>query len=800
MTGLLQDLRCALRQMRKSPGFTAAAVITLALGIGANTAIFSVVNSVLIKPLPYPDPQRLVQIFETLPGSNRNSVSGGAFKDWREQSSKFTHLAVYEETRLNLTGSGTPERLSGLMVSSEFLSVLGVTPTAGRDFAAGEDAVGGNNRVIVLTSQLWQGHFGGDPGVVGRSVSLDQIPYTIIGVLPPFALLQDDATFLVPDVIDAAGTNWDRSGHWRQVIGRLLPGVTVSQAQAELRGIKQRLTADYPSFKKDWSVAVVPMQEVYTGDTRPILLMLLGTVALVLLIACANVSNLMLARGNARSREMAIRTALGAHSWRLVRQMLVESFLLAVLGCAVGLGLAVFGIRLLTSVFVGQLPHVLRPELDINVLLFSIAVAGGCGLLVGILPAWRTSKTNLNCALKEAERGSASGGKRRSQSFLVASEFAFTLMLLVGAGLLLRSFVVLLETNPGFNPKQTLAFDLSFPAVKYPRAEDRFRLIENLNTRVAALPGVEFEGATSALPFGDGGDTEFASRADKPPRTDYLVSCNFVSGDYLGAMGMPLLRGRAINESDNHTNGLRVLVVDETIARDLYPDVDPIGQHLRLMGDTWEIVGIVAPVRQFLLDSKPLPTVYGPQAFAGQISPTTASIIIRTTQPSLTLVEEVRKAVLDADPDQPIANVRTLEEAVHKSLAPRRTTLALLSLFAAVAISLACIGIYGVVSYTIGQRARELSIRAALGAQRGDIMRLVLAGGMKPSIIGMVAGLAGALGLSRFLAGQLFEVKANDPMVFLASACMLALVAVLSVYLPARRAARVNPTVALRYE
>jgi predicted permease len=802
MSGLGQDLRYALRQLRRSPGFAAIAVITLALGIGANTAIFSVVNSVLIKPLPYPDPQRLVQIFETLPGSNRNSVSGGAFKDWREQSSTFAHLAVYEETRLNLTGSGTPERLSGLMVSSEFLSVLGITPAVGRDFAAGEDAVGGNNRVIVLTNQLWQGHFGGDPSVVGRSVSLDQIPYTIIGVLPPNALPQDEPTFLVPDVIDAAGTNWDRSGHWRQVIGRLLPGITAPQAEAELRGIRQRLASDYPSFKKNWSVAVVPMQEVYTGDTRPVLLMLLGTVALVLLIACANVSNLMLARGNARSREMAIRTALGAHSWRLVRQMLVESFLLAGVGCAVGLGFAVFGIQLLTSVFVGQLPHVVRPELDVNVLLFSIAVAGGCGLLVGILPAWRTSNTNLNCTLKETERGSASGGKRRAQSFLVASEFAFTLMLLVGAGLLLRSFVVLLETNPGFNPKQTLAIDLSFPEVKYPKAEDRFRFIENLNARVAALPGVESEGATSALPLGDGGDTEFASRADEALRTDYLASCNFVSGDYLGAMGMPLLRGRAINESDNHTKGSRVLVVDETVARDLYPDpnVDPIGQYLRLKGDTWEIVGIVAPVRQFWLDRKPLPTVYGPQSFAGQLSPTTASIIIRTRQSSLALLDAVRKTVLDADPDQPIANVRTLEEAVHKSLGPRRTTLALLSLFAAVAISLACIGIYGVVSYAIGQRARELSIRAALGAQRGDILRLVLAGGMKPSIIGMVAGLAAAFGLARFLAGQLFEVKAHDPMVFLASASMLALVAVLSVYVPARRAARVDPMVALRYE
>jgi predicted permease len=796
MSGLLQDLRNAVRQLHRKPGVAAIAVITLALGIGANTAIFSVVNSVLIKPLPYRDPQQLVQIFEMAPSFDRNAVSGGAFKDWHQQSSKFVHLAVYEETRLNLTGVGTPERLSGLMVSSEFLSVLGVTPALGRDLTSGEDAAGGNNRVIVLTHQLWQSRFGGDAGVVGRTVSLDQIPYTIIGVLPRDALLQDDAGFLLPDVIDAAGVNWDRAGHWRQVIGRVLPGVNASEAQAELRGIKQRLAAEYPSFKKEWSVAVVPMQEVYAGDTRPVLVMLLGTVALVLLIACANVSNLLLARGNARCREMAIRTVLGAHSWRIVRQMLVESFLLAGLGCAVGLLLAVFGMKLLTSVFVGQLPHVLRPELDISVLVFSVGAACGCGLLVGILPAWRTSKADLNHALKEAERGSASGSKRRSQSFLVAAQVAFTLMLLVGTGLFLRSFVLLLETNPGFNPKQTLAFDLSFPDAKYPKGEDRLRFIKDLNARVAVLPGVESVGATSALPLSDDGLTDFAGRADKPPRTDYLVACNFVSGDYLAAMGMPLLRGRTIDDSDNHAKASRVLVVDETVARDLYPDQDPIGQHLRLLGESWEIVGIVAPVRQFWLDRDPRPTVYAPLFY----SPTSASMIIRTAQPSLVLAETVRRTVLEADPDQPIANVRTLEQAVHKSLATRRTTLDLLSLFATVAISLACLGIYGVVSHAIGQRARELGIRAALGAQRRDIIRLVWVGGMKPSIIGIVVGLATALALARFLESQLFEVKAQDPLVFMSSVCMLALVAALSVYFPARRAAKVDPMAALRCE
>jgi putative ABC transport system permease protein len=369
-------------------------------------------------------------------------------------------------------------------------------------------------------------------------------------------------------------------------------------------------------------------------------------------------------------------------------------------------------------------------------------------------------------------------------------------MLLIGVGLFLRSFVLLLETNPGFNPKQTLAFDLSFPDAKYPKGEDRLRFIKDLNARVAALPGIESVGATSALPLSNDGRTEFAGRADKPPRMDYLVACNFVSGDYFSAMGMPLLRGRAISESDNHAKASRVLVVDEIVARDLYPDEDPIGQHLSFLDESWKIVGIVAPVRQFSLDRDPRPTVYGAQSY----SPMSTSMIVRTAQPPLALVNTVRKAILEADPDQPIANVRTLEQAVHTSLAPRRTTLVLLGLFATAAISLASIGIYGVMSYAIGQRTRELCIRTALGAQRRDIIRLVLIGGIKPSIMGILVGLAAALALARFLESQLFEVKAYDPLVFIASVCLLGIVAALSVYFPARRATKVDPMVALRYE
>ena len=796
MTTFINDIKYSVRQLTKTPGFTIVAVLTLALGIGANTAIFSMIHSVLIKSLPYPDSEQLVQIFEAFPNYDRNSVSGGAFKDWYEHNTKFTHLAVYESTERNLTGDGLPQRVSGLMASSEFLPVLGIEPIIGRGFVPGEDAVGGNNHVMVLTHRFWQSRYGSDPDIVGRNVLLDQVPYTIVGVLGPAALLQDDALYLIPDVIDGPGTFWGRAGHWRNVIGRMPSGVTVSEAEAELCGIKQSLNAEYPEFKRECGVNVESLQEVYTGNTRPTLFVLLGTVALVLLIACANVSNLLLARGNDRSREMAIRAAIGAPAWQIIRQMLVESLFMALTGCAVGLFLAIWGIKLLSGMIAGMVPQMLYPKLDIGVLVYSIGVACVCGVLFGILPAWRASKPDLNNNLKETERGATSGSKRRSQSLMVVTEFAFTVVLLVGAGLFLRSFIRLIETDPGFNPEHTLAFDLSFPDAKYPEGEDRFRFIKTLNERIAALPGVESVASTSSLPFSLRGRTEQVSRADKPPRTDYVVACDWVSGHYFMTTGIPLMRGRPITEADNREGTPRVMVIDETIVQDLYPNEDPIGQQVRFLGESYEVVGIAVPVRQYFMDYAPRPQVYVPQFY----NPGATSIVLRTALPPLGLTETVRRIILEVDPDQPMANIRTLEGDIYESLGIKRAILMLVSFFAIVAVSLACIGIYGVMSYSVGQRARELCIRFALGAQRRDITRLVLKSGIKLSVTGIVVGLVIALAMSRLLANLLYEVKTYDPIVFLGSVVLLTMVAVLSIYIPAYRAARIGPMEALRYE
>jgi predicted permease len=602
----------------------------------------------------------LVDVWETVPGGGRNSVSGGAFKDWREHSSTFDQIALFKNVQLNLTGSGTPEHVSGMWVSAEYLEVLGVRPLLGRGFASGEDARGGDNGVVVLAHPFWQRRYGGDPGIIGRSITLNQSSYTVIGVLPAGALLQDDAMFLVPFVmdVDTDTVKWDRGYHCCGAIGRVNPDVSAAEAQSELRGLKQRLEAEYPAWKKDWSVDVVPLRQGLTGDIRPTLVILLGTVGLVLLIACANVSNLLLARGNARAREMAIRAALGASSIRLVRQLLVESLLLAFAGCALGLLLATFAIGVLPTMLAGMLPRMLHPSLDLTVTVFSILVSGGCGILFGLLPAVRASRPDVNHMLKETDRGVQSASRRRSQSTLIVAEFAFTLVLLIGAGLFLRSFVRLLSVDPGFNPRQTLAFDLSLSKSKYPTAEAQQRFLNELTERIEALPGVDSAGAATTLPLSNRGRGSAVRRADLPEPRDYGVQDDFVSGDYFSALQIPLLRGRLITAADNLPTAAPVLVIDAKVARELFPDENPIGKTVTYGPLSWEIVGVVASIRHSGLNEEPRSRVFGPRA---HFPYPTAAMVVRSGLPPSNLLETLRKTVLDADPDQPIANVRTLE-------------------------------------------------------------------------------------------------------------------------------------------
>lgn len=796
---LLQDLRIGARMLWKRPGFSLIAVLTLALGIGANTAIFSLVNSALIKSLPYPNVERVMNIWEAPARGGRGSVSAGIYKDWRTQSRQFSHIALVKELRLNLTGGGEPEHLSGLQVTTDFLSVLGVTPQLGRGFTPGEDMIGGNNRVVIFTNQYWNQRFGGDRGILGRTVSFNQQPYTVIGVLPPGALLQDDASFLIPIVVDVNTdtVNWVRGYNCCSAIGRLAPGVSPSQAQAELLSIKEQFLAEYPDYKKDMRFAVIPMQQDLTGDLRPTLLILLGTVGMVLLIACANVSNLLLARGAARAREMAIRAALGASRGRIIRQLLIESLLLAFVGCGLGLAVAFAGVRLLTSMSTGMLPSLMRPELDLSVLGFSLLLSIGCAFLFGLLPAFRASRPDLNEVLKETERGSMSVSRRRSQSILVVVEFALTLVLLVGAGLFMRSMIRLIHTDPGFNPKNTLAFDLTFSKSKYPKGEDQERLLSELNRRIAALPGVDSVGAATILPLSNRDRGGTVTRPDRPTQGAVGVRDDFVSGDYFTTMGVKLLRGRLFTEADNLKTSPRVMIIDAAVARDLYPGEDPIGKPIQYMSNTWEVVGVVSQVRHMVLNETPGSRIYGPRT---HFSYPTSSIVIRASLPPAALTESVRKTIFDVDPEQPIANVRTLEQAVYKSLSTQRSTLTLIGVFASIALLLACIGVYGVMSYMVGQRTREISVRSALGAQRRDIIWLVLRGGLGLSLLGVGIGLIASFGLSRLIEKLLFEVNTHDPLVFAGSAAVLILVAIFSIYLPARKASRLDPIVALRSE
>jgi len=798
----MQDLRFAFRQLLKDPSFTAVAVLTLALGIGANTALFSVVNAVLLRPLPYDEPGRLVQAFEAPQPGQRNAASPGAFLDWKEHATVFESLSLRQEIAMNLTGDGDPERIHGLGMSAGGLEILRARPWWGRLFAPDEDQPG-KDKVVVLSHEFWQRRFGGETNVVGRAIRLNDESYTVVGILPPYFLPWDKKEFVVPAAIAPSDAN-QRSAHWIEVIGRLKPGVTVEQAGAEMNALMSRLKSLYPPHKKDWGVTLVSIQEQLTGDIRPTLLVLLGAVGCVLLIACANVANLLLARASSRQREMAIRSALGATRGRVIRQLLVESVLLSAMGAGCGLVLAAWSVSAVTQAEAVSLPRAQEIGLDLRALGFTVLLSLVAGLAFGLAPAFHAARPNLGFALKDGTRGSGEGSGNRMRSGLIVAEVALSLILLVGAGLLLNSFYRLVQVPPGIDPHNVLTFQVPLPEKKYPDAAHRTAFFDQVLERVRSLPGVEAAGVVRKLPLGGWPDTSSFSiigRPDQPP-AGHLTDFDFCTSDYFRVVGIPLLRGRTFGPRDK-PGAPGVVLINEALARKHFPNEDPLGKRIHLevfagkLDEGWEIVGVVGDVRQRGLADDAKPCVYRPQSFGfwgGE------SLVIRTSSSPLSLAEAARKAVLEVDPAQPVVAVRTLEQVVGASIAQRRFVLMLLGGFAGGALLLTAIGLYGVIAYAVSRRTREIGIRMALGATRRSVLGLVLGGGIKLAVLGVAVGVVGALALSRALATLLYEVRPTDPLTFAEVSLILLLVALLACWLPARRAARVDPMEALRNE
>jgi len=807
MSTVAQDLRYALRLLWKSPGFAAAAIIALALGIGANTAIFSVVNSVVLRPLPFRDANRMVVVWESNPaqGMNRVGPSGPTYLDWRDQSQSFDDLALLEPGTGTLTGFGEPKQLPALRVTGSFLPVLGVKPMLGRNFLPTE---GWNQRVVILSYNLWDQLFGKDPNVIGKRVMMDVIPYTVIGVLPSSFWWANPAEMLVPWV-DSDLRPRDRMDHDFGVIGHLKPGVTVPQAGAELDIIERRISERVVRMQ-GWGTTVVPVQQALSENVRGGLLLLLVAVGLVLLIACANIANLMLARAAGRGRETAIRMALGAGRWRLARQFLTESMVLGVIGGGLGLLLALWSVDLLQAIVPQTLPlsggagNVIRPAIhaDGAALLFTLLASLATGLVFGLAPALAASKAKVHDSLKEGSRGSSAGGDRVRNLFAV-SEVAIALVLLIGAALTMKSFWRIQQVNPGFRADHVLAMEMELPTdSKYKTDVEQAEFFRRVLGQVGSLPGLRSAAVANVLPL-DNSETPrltflIDGRAPLPAGQHLPADYRSVSADYFHVLGIPLLKGRFLTEADK-AGRPPVLVINESLARRYWPDAEnPVGRHLRFGGTrAWEIVGIVGDVKHSGLDKQATPAVFFSYLQAPEMR---MSLLVRTVGDPASMIRAVKDQVYAVDKDQPMYKIRSMDEVVEDSQSSPRFTVILLCIFAAVALTLAAVGIYGVISYAVAQRRREIGIRIALGADQADVLRLVVGQGASIAGAGVVLGLGAAFALTRWMSSLLFGVSATDPGVFAGISLLLAAVALLASYLPARRAMRVDPMQSLRCE
>ncbi len=794
---LRQDLVLAVRLLLRAPGFATVAILTLALGIGANTAIYSVLDAALLHPTPYPEPDRLVQLWETLEDGRLNSPSGGAFLDWREHQTQFDAIVLTGRVAYNLRGRDGSERVRGLEVSHEFLHVLGLAPALGRGFLPDDDRPGGNNNVVLITDELWRSRFAADPAIVGRDIVLDEVPRTVIGVLPRGAWILKEDLLFVPAVLTPGTPRAARSPHWAAVFGRIAASTTVDQADAELKAIRQQLGPQYPAFKQRWGVRVRPLSEFIGGLTRGPLLILAGAVSLVLLIACANVANLLLARACHRQQELAIRSALGAGSGRLVRQMLTESVALAIAGGAGGIVVAVGGLVFLRQLTAEMLPLTSTPQLNLRVLAFSFAITLATGLLFGLLPALGARRLALARTLNAGARSLAPGGRQRTLSGLVAAEIALTVVLLASAGLLLRSFAKVATLDPGFDPDRVLAFDMSLPATTYDSNDERLAFVAQLLDRLRSLPGVETAGAGMAVPFSPGAYGEGFGRPNRrDPEGRPIGRVNFVSPGYLEAIGARLIAGRRLTDADNRVTAPRAAVINQSTVRRFFPDQDAVGQPLLIAGDAWQVVGVVADVADTQLDAVPGPYAWIPQAY----NTSRMSIAVRTTVAPSSVVGAVRHEMGRLDPGVAMANPRPLDQSLAGSMLQRKVVLGLVGLFAAAALALACLGVYGVMAYAVVTRRKELGIRMALGAVSGDVLRDVFRKGLTITAVGVALGLAGSVAAARLLSTELYQVGSSDPAVTATTAGIMTAVAALACWVPARRASRVDPVTILRSE